>query len=171
MKNKVKLGDKVVNSIDGLEGIALSRTEYLNGCVQIEIIKEVDDEGNLPEETYHIDDVQLTVIAKGDDFDGIIVDKSENKIRLGDEVQDRITKFRGIAVARTYHISGLRDIEIEPKVDKKGIPRENVHISELLLERVGPGINKKPKKKQQKKQREEGPSGGQRRHPPSSYHR
>ena len=34
---KIKLGDKVRDRISGFEGIATSRTEYLNGCFQIEI--------------------------------------------------------------------------------------------------------------------------------------
>lgn len=34
---RIKLGDKVRDKVSGYEGIATSRTEYLNGCFQIEI--------------------------------------------------------------------------------------------------------------------------------------
>jgi len=35
--SKIKLGDKVRDRVTGFEGIATSKTEFLNGCIQIEI--------------------------------------------------------------------------------------------------------------------------------------
>ena len=37
MKEEIKLGDKVKDKVSGYEGIATSRTEFLNGCFQIEV--------------------------------------------------------------------------------------------------------------------------------------
>lgn len=34
---EIKLGDKVRCKITGFTGIAISRTEYINGCIQIEV--------------------------------------------------------------------------------------------------------------------------------------
>jgi hypothetical protein len=36
-KFRVQLGDKVKDTVSGLEGIAVARSEYLNGCRQIAI--------------------------------------------------------------------------------------------------------------------------------------
>ena len=33
----IRLGDKVKDSITGFTGVAVSRCEYLNGCIQIEV--------------------------------------------------------------------------------------------------------------------------------------
>jgi len=37
MKEEIKLGDKVKDRVTGYEGIATSKTEFLNGCIQIEV--------------------------------------------------------------------------------------------------------------------------------------
>ena len=34
MREKIKLGDKVRDKITGLVGIAVAKTEFLNGCIQ-----------------------------------------------------------------------------------------------------------------------------------------
>ena len=34
---EIKLGDKVRDRVTGYEGIATSKTEFLNGCIQIEV--------------------------------------------------------------------------------------------------------------------------------------
>ena len=52
----VKLGDKVQDSISGFEGVAVSRTEYLYGCVRVGV------EGKKkPGESYYFDEQRLTV--------------------------------------------------------------------------------------------------------------
>ncbi len=62
MTQKIGLGDKVRDSVSGLEGIAVSRTEYLNGCIRIAIQQPVDKDGKLPE-TQWMDEPQLEVIT------------------------------------------------------------------------------------------------------------
>ena len=37
----IKLGDKVKDIVTGYEGIATSRTEFLNGCIQFEVTAKV----------------------------------------------------------------------------------------------------------------------------------
>ncbi len=37
----IKLGDKVRDKVTGYEGIATSRTEFLNGCTQIEVTPKI----------------------------------------------------------------------------------------------------------------------------------
>jgi len=60
--NGIKLGDKVRDEVTGIEGIATSRTEWLNGCVRF----GVDFRGGTKEspatcrETF--DEEQLTVV-------------------------------------------------------------------------------------------------------------
>jgi len=44
-----------------------------------------------------------------------------DKVKLGQEVKDTITGFRGIAVTRTEFLQGCCRIEVQPKVKRDGI--------------------------------------------------
>lgn len=63
---KIKLGDKVRDTITGFEGTAIARTEHINGCVQYDIIPPVDEDGKL-QDTVSIDEPQLEVIEENGD--------------------------------------------------------------------------------------------------------
>lgn len=61
----IKLGSKIKDKVTGMEGIAISKVEYLNGCVQYCLKpKAKKGETKMPEGVY-IDYNQLEVIGKG----------------------------------------------------------------------------------------------------------
>lgn len=60
----IKLGQKVKDKVTGFEGIAVSRVEYLNGCIQYCVKPFMTKKGEMPEGQY-IDDNQLKVLGKG----------------------------------------------------------------------------------------------------------
>lgn len=68
------------------------------------------------------------------------------EIKLGTECQDRISKFRGIAIARTTYLQGCNRILLQPQVDtgvlglKSGDRPEPQHFDEPDLIVVGKGI-------------------------------
>ena len=41
MNKQIKLGDKIRDRVTGITGIATSRTEFLNGCIQIELTQKI----------------------------------------------------------------------------------------------------------------------------------
>jgi len=43
------LGKKVKDTISGLQGVAVARTEFINGCIQYEVQPKATKEGRLPE--------------------------------------------------------------------------------------------------------------------------
>ena len=47
MTDEIKLGDKVRDKITGFTGIAVNRTEFLNGCIQIGVQGKIDKEGKM----------------------------------------------------------------------------------------------------------------------------
>jgi len=59
----MKLGQKLRDKVSGFEGIATSRIEYLNGCVQF-CLKPKSTDGKMPEGEY-IDIQQLEVVDDG----------------------------------------------------------------------------------------------------------
>lgn len=66
--DEIKLGDKVRDKVTGFEGIATSRTEYLNGCFQIEITPKMKKKDAIkPEDLVGmaIDEQQLERVGNG----------------------------------------------------------------------------------------------------------
>jgi len=61
MAKIIDLGDKVRCKVDGFEGIATSRVEYLNGCVQYGVRPNVDKDGKRVDVSY-IDIEELEVV-------------------------------------------------------------------------------------------------------------
>lgn len=60
----ITLGQKVKDIVSGFVGIATSRVEYLNGCVQYGVRAKIDKDGKCPDVQY-IDQEQLEVVGKG----------------------------------------------------------------------------------------------------------
>ena len=56
------------------------------------------------------------------------------QIPLGAKVRCRVTKFTGTAVARTEHLNGCANIEVQPWVDEHGNIPKSYHIDEPQLE-------------------------------------
>ena len=63
-KEDVVLGNKVKDIITGFEGIATSKVEFLNGCIQYCVKPIIGTDGKMPEGEY-IDQQQLVVIGQG----------------------------------------------------------------------------------------------------------
>jgi len=61
IRPRIRLGSKVRDIVTGFEGVALSRVEYMNGCVQICVKPPVDKAGKMQEGLY-IDIEQLEII-------------------------------------------------------------------------------------------------------------
>ena len=57
----IKLGDRVKDSITGFKGIAIARSEWLNGCKRIEIQPEILKDGKIVEADW-FDERQIVLI-------------------------------------------------------------------------------------------------------------
>jgi len=57
----IELGDKVKCIYSGFEGVAIARTEFINGCVQFSVLPKSKD-GKIPEEI-GIDEDSLKVVG------------------------------------------------------------------------------------------------------------
>ena len=64
MNYKFKLGDTLQDKVSGFKGIASSRVQYLNGCVQYCIVPKVGKDGKYPEGVY-FDEGQLKRTGRG----------------------------------------------------------------------------------------------------------
>lgn len=61
----MKLGSELRDKVSGIKGIAVSKTEFLNGCVRYSIQpKPTKKDGTIPAELW-FDEKQLEIVGKG----------------------------------------------------------------------------------------------------------
>ena len=53
-----------------------------------------------------------------------------SEVELGSKVKDKITGFRGVAVARCVYLNGCVQFEIEPLQLKDGVPQKSFWLDE-----------------------------------------
>jgi hypothetical protein len=58
------------------------------------------------------------------------------KIKLGDEVKDKVSGFVGVAVEKREYLNGCIQYAIQPKVDKDGNMTDSWCIDESQIERL-----------------------------------
>jgi|TARA_Y100000034_G_scaffold114835_1_gene151337 hypothetical protein len=65
-KEKIILGDRVKSKLNGFEGIAVCRTEFINGCIQYGVLPKLKktDKLTADEGEVCIDEYSLTVVKK-----------------------------------------------------------------------------------------------------------
>lgn len=61
--NKVNLGDKVIDSVTGFQGIVVAETLFLNGCTRIGVQSDKLKDG-LPTDAQWFDAPQLSVLEE-----------------------------------------------------------------------------------------------------------
>ena len=59
-------------------------------------------------------------IPKLSDFIKLRKVTMSKRVKLGDEVKDKVTGFQGVAIALHDYLNGCRRISIQPPVDKDG---------------------------------------------------
>jgi hypothetical protein len=59
----IKLGSKVRDIVNGFEGIATGRAEYLTGCTQYLVAPQKTDKDGKVTESYWLDEGRLVVLA------------------------------------------------------------------------------------------------------------
>jgi len=61
MKKEIQFGDKVRCKITGFIGIAVAKTEFINGCVQWNVLPKGDKNNKMPEDI-GIDEQSLEIV-------------------------------------------------------------------------------------------------------------
>lgn len=60
----ITLGQQVRDKVTGFTGIATTRIQYLNGCIQYGVKPRIGEDGKLRESEY-FDEAQLEVVGEG----------------------------------------------------------------------------------------------------------
>ncbi len=72
------------------------------------------------------------------------------EVELGSKVKDKITGFKGVAVARCVYLNGCVQFEIEPSQLKDGVPQKSYWLDEqrvILILKIKSTTKTKPKHK------------------------
>lgn len=64
MKDEIKLGDKVKDTITGYSGVCTAIITFLNGCRRIGIQGKGLDKNNLPVDPYYVDETTVVLVKK-----------------------------------------------------------------------------------------------------------
>lgn len=146
---KIELGDEVKDNITGYQGIVVGLCEYVWQKESVGIQAKMNKEGDV-NDVHWMDYNRIKIIKKNRFNSPHVFPKI---INLGDEVEDIISGFKGIAVERAIWLWGCNRICIQPKVKKNN---EKIKDSCWFDESSIKTINKKIIK--EKKEKRGGPS-------------
>jgi hypothetical protein len=158
-KSKIPYGSLVRDKITGFKGYTDYRVEYLNGCVRYGVQPKKDKNGELMEAKI-FDAIFLEVIAPPRKNLPKPIEHP-NKFKLGVKVQDILSGFTGITVARIKGAYSGDRYGIQAPINKKGEVPEVKTMDEDDLIQIDPPV---PKEKKEKKEKKKNPPNGPHNH-------
>lgn len=142
----VEVGDKVKCKVTQIEGIVTVRHDYLYGCSRVGIQPEGEAEGKA-KAAHHTDIYQVDIVTKHAVTRNGLIPKSE--IALGDDIEDRISGFKGVCTGMAEWLYACTKVCITPReINKKtGKPVDSTWFDEPQVQNVN-----KPKPKDLKEE-------------------
>lgn len=118
IEGPVRFGDLVKDKITGFEGVVTNYTDFFYGCRRIGVqpreLKK--DDGGIAK-SWGFDEPQVDILERD-----IIEPKPitiDEPLEMGDEVEDPVTKFKGIVIAIASFAFGPRRVAVQPQHIKK----------------------------------------------------
>jgi hypothetical protein len=128
------------DTISGFQGVIIARNAHLFGCAQYGLApQELSSDGS-PRATEYFDEARIEIVDETkavygeDNFDEIF------SIRLGTEVEDKVSGFRGKVLLVVEYLHNCSHYFIEPPVDKEGKAQTGQFCDEGRLIVKGEGI-------------------------------
>lgn len=136
----IQLGNLVKDKLTGFHGTASSRHAHLSGMVQFGVSPQ-QKKGALDLPEAHTFDECILVVEKIGIAKSLPVAEPVT-IKLGEEIEDIVSGFRGIAVEIVTFINGCNYVGFVSKTakDKDGKPTK-LFLSHRQLKTVGSGIS------------------------------
>lgn len=141
-----RLGDKVRDKINGLEGIATARFYHMTGCDRFAL--ELAPEGNKPGEFYTLDGNRLELVESLPDRHRADEVPADLHTKLGDECKSLIHGLTGTVTIIHVPLYGAIQVSIDPKWDakEKKMP-EGYFVDAAFVEVTKPYTPGQPKAK------------------------
>jgi hypothetical protein len=131
-EQQVERGDEVVCRVTGFKGVTTGEETRLQGMVRYDVQPPVDKDGKIPE-AYTIDVNNLEVVTKAKVKSA---PKLQTDLNLGDEVEDKLTGFRGVVTVQGVSLNGCVRMVVQPKLDKDGKLPESKGFDVDRLKRI-----------------------------------
>lgn len=139
----LKLGVKAKDAVSGLTGIVTAKVIQMSGNIQYQISPEGD--GKTMDGGYAFDQHQIDVIDAGLSDRAGTPPAGFTPIKLGSEVECKITGFKGIATEETHFLNGCVYYFVAPKAKKKTEYPSGILINSDRLKIKGkPVVEAKP---------------------------
>lgn len=117
-EDDIALGYRVEDKISGFTGIVTDIGTHITGCTRFGVMPDNDDRDDQRGDTEFFYAAQLEIVAENtsyaDDGEDSIMDVD---FELGDEVQDAITDFCGVATTITYNLYNCPRVAVQPTYD------------------------------------------------------
>lgn len=137
-KRDIKLGDIIRDTVSGMEGVYASYTIRISGNNRVDIQpvskdkEKFADGGNV--------DMENCVYVK--DGPGVVMPPHSYDIKMGEEVEDVTSGFKGTVVGITTFMNGCVYAEVQGKVDKDGKRPDAILLSTRILKSTGKQVVK-----------------------------
>jgi hypothetical protein len=121
------LGRIATDTVNGLKGVVIAKAEFLYSPMRIEVMPTKLDKGKSMKGVW-LDEARTKIGAVK-----IKVKSPTPTVKLGEEVVDSLTGFKGVATGRYTFLNGCMQIEVSPKELKDGKPIEPSAFDEQRL--------------------------------------
>ena len=136
IEGPVRFGDLVRDKITGFEGVVISYTDFFYGCRRVGVQPQhIKKDGEGIAESVGFDEPQVEILVLERDVIKPLPTLIDAPLDMGDEVEDPITKFKGIVIGIALFAFGPRRVAVQPqhiKKDGKGIA-DNQWFDEPVL--------------------------------------
>jgi hypothetical protein len=122
----------VRDRITGKQGTATERHYHLNGCQHV--VVEVEGDSNDPIVNYQ----RLELVESRPQFHRDDESMAGSHIKLGDEVKDKLSGFKGHVIGWAVILYGAHRIGVDPGLKKDGTMGDTTYFDECRLELVTP---------------------------------
>lgn len=134
---KFNLGDRVRDTLTGIEGVVVGYYFHLSGCQYIEALPDTEvgatkapDVNYGPEERYELVAEEVVTIK--------VPEIGSCHVKLGDEVKDSLSGYKGHATIIQIPLHGVGRICIDPGVGKDGKMLDGFFFDEQRVEVIKP---------------------------------
>lgn len=140
-----RLGDRVKDSMNGIEGIAIERHYHVTGCDRFAV--ELDPVDGKPGETFVVSSERLKLSKAHPKRHRD--EAPEMHVKLGDKVTSTTMGISGVATVVSVSLFGSPKICIEPQWDAKTKKMPEPFLCDVAFVRVDEAYDGRPKADQQ----------------------
>jgi hypothetical protein len=135
---KFNLGDRVRDRLTRIEGVIIGYYFHLSGCQYVETVPDAKPDDTKSPDTNYGPEERYELVEAGDPETVKVPDISTCHVKLGDEVKDNLSGFKGHAIMLQIPLFGVGRVGVEPSLDKDGKLPDAIFFDEQRIEVIKP---------------------------------